>query len=189
MSGPPDPAARAAAEPVEVVDYDPAWPAAFEAEATRLRALLPPATIGRIEHIGSTAVPGLAAKPIVDLMAETPDYATVAREIAPRLQAEGYEYLWRRSDPILPGIDYAWFIRRDPEGRRTHHVHFAPPGSPYWDRVTFRDRLRAHPEEAAAYATLKRRLAAERPEDRRGYARAKGAFVREILARAAREGV
>jgi GrpB-like predicted nucleotidyltransferase (UPF0157 family) len=181
----PDPAARALAEPVEVVDYDPAWPARFAEESERLRALLPPRLIGRIEHIGSTAVPGLAAKPIVDIAVEVPDLEIVRREIATVLEAEGYAFLWRPSSPGGTDIDYAWFIRRDTAGRRTHHVHMLPPGSPYWDRVTFRDHLRAHPEVAAAYAALKRRAAAEHPGDRAAYARAKGRFIRDALRRAA----
>jgi GrpB-like predicted nucleotidyltransferase (UPF0157 family) len=135
-----------------------------------------------MEHIGSTAVPGLAAKPIVDLAVEVPDLETVRCEIAPVLVGEGYTFLWRPSSPGAPDIDYAWFIRRDAEGRRTHHVHMLPPGSPYWDRVTFRDHLRAHPDVAAAYGALKKRAAAEHPADRRAYARAKGRFIRDALA-------
>jgi GrpB-like predicted nucleotidyltransferase (UPF0157 family) len=185
LARPPDPVARALAEPVEIVDYDPAWPARFAEEAARLRALLPADVIGRIEHIGSTAVPGLAGKPIVDLMVEVPDYATVAARIAPILTAAGYEYLWRPIEPGLPEIAYAWFIRRDAAGRRTHHVHMAPPGAPWWDRLTFRDWLRAHPEAAADYAALKRRAAAADPDDRRAYARAKAGFIRAALAAAA----
>jgi GrpB-like predicted nucleotidyltransferase (UPF0157 family) len=186
MARRPDPAARALDEPVEVVDYDPAWPAMFEAEAARLEALIGAEGIGRIEHIGSTAVPGLAAKPIVDLMVEVPDYDLVARRIAPRLEAAGYEYLWRPVGPGSPEVDYAWFIRRDAEGRRTHHVHMAPPGSRYWDRVTFRDHLRSHPEVAAEYSALKRQVAHDHPQDRAAYARAKSGFIRRALRAAGR---
>jgi GrpB-like predicted nucleotidyltransferase (UPF0157 family) len=182
MARRPDPAARALDEPVEVVDYDRAWPALFEAEAARLRALIGAEGIGRIEHVGSTAVPGLAAKPIVDLMVEVPDYDLVARRIAPRLEAAGYEYLWRPVGPGSPEVDYAWFIRRDADGRRTHHVHMAPPGSRYWDRVTFRDRLRADPQLATAYGRLKRETAAAHRGDRAAYSRAKGRFIRDVLA-------
>jgi len=185
MARPPDPVARALGEGIEVVDYDPDWPTRFEEEAARLRGLIGAEGIGRIEHIGSTAVPGLAAKPIVDLMVEVPDYEVVARRIAPRLERAGYEYLWRPVGPGSPEVDYAWFIRRDAEGRRTHHVHMVPPGSPYWDRVTFRDHLIAHPEIARVYGALKRRAAAEHGGDRRAYARAKGRFIRATLREAA----
>ncbi len=178
--------ARAAAEPIEIAPYDPAAPARFEAEAARLRRLLPAGLIGRIEHIGATAVPGLAGKPIVDLMVEVPDLETVRRTIAPILEKAGYQFLWRPSSPGDADIAYAWFIRRDADGRRTHHVHAAPPGSPYWDRVTFRDHLRRHPQVAAEYAALKR-AAAARSTDRRAYAAAKGDFIRRALKAARRE--
>jgi GrpB-like predicted nucleotidyltransferase (UPF0157 family) len=183
-----DEAARAAAEPVAVVDYDPAWPARFEEEAARLRALLPEGAIGRIEHMGSTAVPGLAAKPIVDMLVEVDDLERVRREIAPVLERAGYTFLWRPSAPGDADIAYAWFIRRDDDGVRTHHVHFLEPGAKAWDRLTFRDWLRARPEVAEAYGALKRRAAQEHPEDRRAYAAAKGKFIREALAKARREG-
>jgi GrpB-like predicted nucleotidyltransferase (UPF0157 family) len=179
-----DPAEAAHREPVEIVDYDPAWPQRFAEEAARLRALLPPQLLGRIEHIGSTAVPGLAAKPIVDVAVEVADLESVRRTVAPILEREGYAFLWRPSSRGAPDIDYAWFIRRDAAGRRTHHVHMLPPGSPYWDRLTFRDHLRAHPEAAAAYGALKRQAAAEHPHDRRAYARAKTRFIRDVLRRA-----
>lgn len=179
---------RARTEPVEVVDYDPAWPARFEEEAARLRALLPGEQLDRIEHIGSTAVPGLAAKPIVDVAVEIADLEHVRDEIAPLLAPHGYELFWRPRRDGLPGIEYAWFIRRDAEGRRTHHVHMIPPGSPDWDRITFRDWLRSHPETARAYGALKRGAAREHRHDRKVYARAKAAFIRDTLDRARQAG-
>jgi len=182
MSAGEDHVSRALGEPVILSDYDPAWPALFEAEAARLRALLADLPIGRIEHIGSTSVPGLAGKPIVDLMVEVSDYALVRERIAPILSDAGYAFFWR---PVSPGdaeIDYAWFIRRDAEGRRTHHVHMAPAASRYWDRVTFRDRLRADPALAAEYAAVKTAALEECEGDRAAYSRAKGDFIRRVLA-------
>jgi len=173
---------KARDEPVVLSDYDPAWPASFEAEVRRLRHLLAGIPIGRIEHIGSTAVPGLRAKPIVDLMVEVPDFDCVRERIAPILTEEGYAFFWR---PVSPGdavIDYAWFLRRDAAGRRTHHVHMAPAASPYWDRVTFRDRLRADADVAAEYTRVKETALRESGGDRAAYARAKGAFIRKVLA-------
>lgn len=173
---------RALAEPVTLEEYDPGWPEAFRAEAERLRRLLAGIPIGRIEHIGSTAVPGLCAKPIIDIMVEVPDYECVRQRIAPVLKAAGYEFFWR---PVSPGdveIDYAWFLRRDASGRRTHHVHMSYSGARYWDRVTFRDRLRADPALAAEYAAVKRDAVAATQGDRAAYARAKGAFIRRVLA-------
>ena len=177
---------RALQERVEIVPYDPAWPARFEEEATRLRALLPAELIGRIEHFGSTAVPGLAAKPIIDMLVEVRSMEDVAERIAPLLQAHGYEFFWRAPEHGLPGMDYAWFIRRDVAGRRTHHVHFLEPGSSEWERLLFRDYLRAHPDAAREYGALKRRVAAEHPDDRVAYAKAKTDFVAAAM-RAARQ--
>ena len=176
-----DAVARARAEPVEVVDYDPAWIDRFAEEASHLRACLPTHLIGRIEHFGSTAVPGLAAKPVVDIMVEVSSLEDVRNTIAPILRGLGYEFFWRPVTPGSPEIDYAWFIRRDATGRRTHHVHFVPAGSPYWDRLVFRDRLIADPRLAAEYGALKRRAAREQPGDRKAYSRAKSAFIRRVM--------
>jgi GrpB-like predicted nucleotidyltransferase (UPF0157 family) len=177
----PDPVARALAEPVEVVPYDPAWPARFAEEATHLRTLLPPRLVGRIEHIGSTAVPGLAGKPIIDMILEVPDLACVRPEIAPILEPLGYDLFWRPETPGDPTPAYAWFARRDAAGHRTHDVHLLPPDSPHWDRLAFRDYLRAHPEAARAYGALKTRAAAEHRHDRRAYAAAKSRFIQDAL--------
>lgn len=183
MSFGDDTVSRALSDPVVLSDYDPRWPVLFAAEAVRLRHLLAGIPIGRIEHIGSTAVPGLRAKPIVDLMVEVPDYECVRQRIAPILRKSGYEFFWR---PVSPGdaeIDYAWFIRRTADGRRTHHVHMAPAGSRYWDRLAFRDRLRADPALAADYAAIKSAACATSGGDRKAYARAKSAFIRRVLER------
>ncbi|MEZ5987792.1 MAG: GrpB family protein [Planctomycetota bacterium] len=158
---------------------DPAWPAAFAEEEERLRAWLPADLVGRIEHFGSTAVPGLAAKPIIDVLVEVGDLGATRDRIAPLLEARGYEYLWRptRGDDGEPF--YAWFIRRDPvSGRRTHHLHVVEPGmTEHWDRLRFRDALRADPGLARDYEALKRRLAADHPRDRVAYTEGKAAFI------------
>ncbi|MEM8570967.1 MAG: GrpB family protein [Pseudomonadota bacterium] len=176
----PDFVERARAETVKVADYDPEWPKLFEQEAKRLRSLLPEASISRIEHFGSTAVPGLAAKPIVDVLVEVPDLLIVHRQIAPILTKHCYEYFWRPGPLGMPDIAYTWFIRRDVHGVRTHHVHMISPSSPYWDRLIFRDWLRAHPDTATEYGNLKRRLARDQ-KDRGAYARAKGRFIENVL--------
>ena len=186
MNAKPRHVERALQERVEIVPYDPAWPARVEEEAARLRALLPAELIGRIEHFGSTAVPGLAAKPIIDMLVEVRSMEDVAQRIAPILRREGYEFFWRDRERGLPGIAYAWFIRRDAAGRRTHHIHFLEHGSSEWERLLFRDYLRAHPDAAREYGDLKRRIAAEHPDDRVAYARAKTDFIAAAM-RAARQ--
>lgn len=179
---------RALHEHIDIAPYDPAWPAAFEAEAERLRVLLPPDLLGRIEHFGSTAVPGLAAKPIIDMLVEVPSLEVVVEKIAPLLAGHGYEFFWREKDPGRPGLDYAWFIRRDAGGRRTHHIHFLTPGAVDWERLLFRDYLRQHPAVAAQYGVLKQDIAKRHPNDRRAYAQAKSGFIQDVMRRA-RQGL
>lgn len=180
MNSAQDRVRRARAEEVEITPYDPQWPRLFEQEAQHLRACLPPALVGRIAHFGSTAVPGLAAKPIVDMLVEVPSLRDVHDTIAPALARQGYEYFWRPGWRDAQTPAYAWFIKRDASGRRTHHLHMLTADSPDWDRLLFRDYLIAHPAVAKAYEALKYRLAAESPGDRIAYARAKTDFITDI---------
>ncbi len=178
---------RVTAEVVDIVDYDPAWPARFEQEKQHLLACFPEGSIIRIEHIGSTAVPRLAAKPIIDILAGVNDLALVREEIAPLLEAQGYDYFWRPTRGDAGPPFYPWFIKRDDAGERTHHIHVVEMGfAEHWDRVLFRDYLIAHPETAAQYATLKRRLAAEFAGDRVRYTEEKTAFIVAVTERAKR---
>lgn len=175
---------RARDEPVALCDYDPAWPQYFEQEASHLRQVLPHAGLGRIAHFGSTAVPGLVAKPIVDMLVEVPSLRSVQQDIAPVLEKLGYEFFWRASwrDNLVP--EYTWFIKRDERGRRTHHIHMLTSDAPEWERLLFRDYLIAHPQEAAAYGALKRRLVLAHPGDRIAYARAKSDFIDQVMHKA-----
>jgi GrpB-like predicted nucleotidyltransferase (UPF0157 family) len=162
---------------LHVAPPNPEWPAAFLAEERRIRSFLG----GRpliIEHVGSTAVPGLWAKPILDMMASPP--AGVSR--VPYIEAlvrAGYEHMGEYG---MSGRDY--FRLGIP---RTHHLHMLELGGEDWRRhIAFRDYLRAHPEAAAEYSALKRRLADEYASNRPGYTDAKTAFVEAILAAAVR---
>src|SRR5262249_23346505 len=131
--------------------------------------------------IGSTAVPGLPAKPIIDLLVGVRSLAEArTRAVAP-LQALGYAYL-PEYESWLPG---ELFFRKGVPGPWTHHVHLMEQANPRWaDLVLFRDRLRAHPEDAAAYAAEKRRLAAAAGEDIAHYRTGKNDFVAAAIARA-----
>jgi len=102
---------RVVREEVSIAPYDPAWPESFEREREHLQSCLPADLVRRIEHFGSTAVPGLAAKPIVDILVEVTDLQETRLRIASLLEAQGYEYFWRptRGDDGPPF--YAWFIR------------------------------------------------------------------------------
>lgn len=175
---------RARDEPVELSDYDPVWPRRFEQEAWQLRQILPQAQLGRIAHFGSTAVPGMVAKPIVDMLVEVPSLRSVKEDVAPELERRGYEFFWRASwrDNLSPA--YTWFIKRDAQGRRTHHIHMLTPDAPEWERLLFRDYLIDHPQEAAAYGELKRRLVMAHPGDRIAYAQAKTEFIETAMRKA-----
>lgn len=180
---------RLVQEDVAIAAYDPAWPHAFAAERAHLLASLPADLIRRVEHFGSTAVPGLAAKPIIDMLVEVADLEATKVRIAPILEGQGYEYLWRPTYGDDGPPFYAWFIKRDARtGARTHHIHMVEAGfSEHWRRLAFRDFLIAHPAAAREYEALKRRLAADHASDRVAYTRGKTAFIESVMARAARE--
>lgn len=178
--------ARVLKDRVEVVPYDPAWPLRFKDERRHLLDCMPRELIGRIEHFGSTAVPGLCAKPVIDMLIEVRSLDEASSRVVPVLEARGYDYFWRPTsgDDVPPW--YAWFIKRDDAGRRTHHLHFVEPSfSSHWDRLLFRDWLVAHPDVARAYAALKSSLA-RTASDRLAYAQAKGDFIERVTAEAKR---
>jgi GrpB-like predicted nucleotidyltransferase (UPF0157 family) len=165
---------------IVIVEYDPKWVELFKREAIYLRNLLEEALILRIEHFGSTAIPGMPAKPIIDILVEVPSFDRIQQEALPKLAIAGYEYLWRSDRP--PG--HMMFIKRSPDGRRTHHIHMATQGHKLWERLYFRDYLHNHPEEAARYAQLKRDLAKQFAGDREAYTNGKSEYVALITAKA-----
>jgi GrpB-like predicted nucleotidyltransferase (UPF0157 family) len=173
---------NAEADRIEICDYDPTWPVRFAAEADRLAGALGGITACAIEHFGSTAVPGLAAKPIIDIMLIVADGAAWPRLVAP-IESLGYAY-WAEN----PRTDRLFFVRGMPPfgSGRTHHVHVRAPRD-CADELRFRDYLRRHREVAVAYEALKRALAARHACDREAYGAAKGEFVAATLARAERE--
>jgi len=159
--------------PVEIVSYDPSWPSRFQEEADLLRRALTRWLAGPIEHIGSTAVPGLAAKPVIDIMGGVSSLEASRPAIAAATEL-GYCYA-----PYRPEFEH-WFCRPSP-ALRTHHLHLVPVGSEQWRRtIAFREYLRAHANVAAEYEALKRRLAAEYHLDREGYTHAKTPFIDRI---------
>lgn len=176
--------AQAVQEDVAVVPYDPQWPVLFEEEKDRLRSCLPSELIRRIEHFGSTAVPGLAAKPIVDMLVEVIDLEEVKRSVVPILESQGYDYFWRPTwgDGVPPW--YAWFIRRNADGVRTHHIHMVESHFGHWDRLLFRDYLIKHHSVALEYQTLKLQLAAAYPSDRVAYTKGKTEFITRVTEKA-----
>ena len=174
------------AEDVAIKPYDPRWPELFRQERDHLLACLPHDLVKRVEHFGSTAIPGLAAKPVVDMLVEVASLDETRSRIVPILEAQGYEYLWRPTHGEDGPPFYAWFIKRDPAGARTHHIHMVEASfEEHWRRLLFRDYLIEHPEVAKAYETLKRQLAADHPNDRVAYTNGKAAFIQSITTQAA----
>jgi GrpB-like predicted nucleotidyltransferase (UPF0157 family) len=166
-----------------IVPYDAQWPLRYAEEEHALRALLPPGLAVRIDHIGSTAIPGLSAKPIIDVQVEVTDLERVRQEVAPMLMARGYEYIWRPTIGERAPF-YAWFIKRDANGERTHHIHMVEPDQASEDRIVFRDHLLGNHAARQAYAALKKDLALRYPADRAAYTQAKTRFIAEALAEA-----
>jgi GrpB-like predicted nucleotidyltransferase (UPF0157 family) len=163
-----------AEERVRIEPYDPSWPARFEEERAALAEAIGDWVVGGIHHVGSTAVPGLDAKPVIDILVGVSDLPS-SRECVEPLRGIGYLYAPYRTDEMH------WFCKPDP-ARRTHHLHLVPTGSRrFRDELAFRDHLRSHPEAASEYGALKRALAARFERDRERYTEAKEGFIRAVL--------
>ena len=164
---------------VQVVPYSPEWPRRFEAERAVLATVFAPGEF-RIEHIGSTAVPGLSAKPIVDVLVGAATLADIEARV-PAMAAQGYQYV-PELEAVLP---QRRFLAKPKVRPRQFHVHAVELGSRFWaEHLQFRDALRADPDLAAEYAALKLKLAARFGDDRKGYTDAKDPFIRSVLRRA-----
>ena len=160
-----------------LVDYDPSWPEQYDEMAQRLAKMLGPDVALRIEHYGSTAIPGISAKPVIDILVEIPSFEAAKKRAIPLFNRPECEY-W-----FYAGHVY-FMIREKFEGRRTHHIHMLTAGHRIWDGIKFRDYLSTHSEDASRYVALKYELAERYRTDREAYTDAKDEFVREILAKA-----
>jgi GrpB-like predicted nucleotidyltransferase (UPF0157 family) len=161
--------------PIVVVPYDPSWPARFESEKQILARILAPCIAGPIEHVGSTSVPGLAAKPVIDIMVAVESLDASRPAIAAVAQA-GYLYWPYRADVMH------WFCKPS-EAHRTHHLHLVPYRSALWQaRLAFRDALRADSRLAEEYAQLKFQLAERHRHHREAYTESKSGFIQRVLA-------
>lgn len=176
--------ARVVKEEVAVVAYDPCWPELFEKERRHLLSCLPADLVKRIEHFGSTAVPGLPAKPIIDILVEVSSLDETKQRIAPILEAQGYDYFWRPSFGDDTPPFYAWFIKRDRDGNRTHHIHMVEAQFEHWDRLLFRDYLIEHPDVARQYGNIKKKLSDAHHSNRVAYTEAKSSFIRSVTEKA-----
>ena len=164
-------------EAIHLVEYDPSWPDGFRVEAAAIEAAIGPWISGGIHHVGSTAVPGLTAKPVIDILVGVASLEA-SRPCIDLLAPLRYVYSAYRAEVMH------WFCKPDP-AKRTHHLHLVPTGSQrYVEELAFRDYLRAHPDHADAYVNLKRELAARYRDDREGYTQGKADFVRQLTDRA-----
>lgn len=163
-----------------IVEYQDEWPKKFERERQRLANAVGE-FVETIEHIGSTSVPGLSAKPVIDITIGVKDLAIADEKIVQAIVDLGYEYVAKFEDQ-MPTRRY--FRRADENGIRTHQIHLWATDDPEYERhIVFRDYLRAHPDEAAAYADLKRSLI-DKFDTGSDYADAKSDFIREREKRA-----
>jgi GrpB-like predicted nucleotidyltransferase (UPF0157 family) len=163
-------------EPIRLVSYEPRWPARFEEERAALDEAIGAWALGGIHHVGSTAVPSLEAKPIIDILVGV-DSLDAAQACFDPLAKLDYLYVPYRREEMH------WFCKPHPS-RRTHHLHLIPTDSQrFRDELAFRDRLRASPEVAGEYVALKRNLAERFADNRDAYTEAKGDFIRRVLER------
>jgi len=160
---------------VRLVEYDERWPALFAAESARILAGVPEPPL-TLEHIGSTAVPGLCAKPVLDMLAGHPGAVPILKYVE-RFERAGYQH---RGDAGIAG--HQLFRRGQP---RAYHVHLVESGGALWrEYLAFRDYLRSNRQAAARYADIKRSLAARHPRDREAYITGKSRFVVEAIRQA-----
>lgn len=158
---------------IRVVPQDPAWAGIFEAEASRLSSVLGEEVLA-IHHIGSTAIPGIKAKPVIDILIEVREIEKIDG-FDRAMSRLGYEV---RGEYGLPGRRY---FTKNQGPIRTHNVHIYQRGNPEIERhLAFRDYMTSHPEDARAYSRLKEELASKFPTDIEGYMDGKDAFAREI---------
>jgi GrpB-like predicted nucleotidyltransferase (UPF0157 family) len=170
-------------EPVIIVDYDPNWPKVFEAEKARLLQASD-GWIVAIEHAGSTSVPGLGAKPIIDILAGVRTLDEGRKTIEPLTKQLGYDYVPEYEQDMPERL---YFHKHPPIGDQ-FHLHMVEIGGAFWERhLLFRDYLRSRPETVQDYDRLKRKLAAEFGSNREGYIDAKTDFIQSIEAKARAE--
>ena len=169
-------------DPVAIVDYDPRWPLLYKEERARIFKVIGQ-KVPAMEHIGSTAVPGLGTKPIIDIMIGLARLGD-ATECIEALEGLGYRYV-PEFETSIP--DRRFFYRR--RRGRGYHLHVVEDGSQFWVRhLLFRDYLRSHPGVAREYHRLKLNFAATYGSDREGYTEAKTPFIRSVEKRAREEG-
>jgi GrpB-like predicted nucleotidyltransferase (UPF0157 family) len=162
---------------VVIVEYNSQWKILFEQESTQLSNVFDKDLITRIEHFGSTAVPGLAAKPIIDILVGVSSLEQAKKVAILQLQVLGYAYWFDNPDP-----QRMFFVKGlPPNSPRTHHIHMVESDSILWERLAFRDYLCDRPDEAARYVRLKHDLAQHFSSDREAYTAGKENYIQSIM--------
>lgn len=166
-------------ENIELEPYSPSWLEKFQKEATKIREAIGEGNIISIEHIGSTAIPGISAKPIIDIAIGVQSLET-AKNFLPVLEKMGYSF-WDKN----PKKDRMFFVKGlPPNGPRTFHVHIMEAsGDELPKRILFREYMRTHPEEADKYEALKKELSEKYKQDREAYTEAKSDFISNVIKR------
>jgi GrpB-like predicted nucleotidyltransferase (UPF0157 family) len=165
--------------PIELVDYDIGWKHVFQQERQHITEKIGNKLLS-IEHVGSTSVPGIKAKPYIDICIEIPAGELFNEEIINAMESLNYHFFKQSGN----GEDYMIFVKGyNLEGKKEQvfHTHMCPTGHEMLNQITFRDYLKAHPDRAKAYEDLKTELAMRYKNDRVGYRKAKDSFVQETL--------
>ncbi|MFI5262971.1 MAG: GrpB family protein [Candidatus Kapaibacterium sp.] len=163
-------------EKIIIKEYDPKWPAIYDSERNQIMEAIGH-YVADIQHIGSTAVPGLAAKPVIDILVGLRRLLDAQDCILP-IEGMEYEYV-PEFEEEFPERRY---FRKSVNGKRTHQIHMVEIGTDFWKRhLLFRDHLREHPKTAEEYGLLKRALAVTFANDREGYTNSKTPFIQNIL--------
>lgn len=163
---------------IMLVDPDPNWQQVFLELKHWIQLELSGDLALRIEHYGSTAIPGIPAKPVIDILVEVPSFSILRSEIVPRLCSEDCSY--------QVFMNNAMFCKRESyRGKRIAHIHMAPKDNPVWEGIRFRDYLRQDPKLADEYARLKRQLASMYRDDRNHYTMGKTDFIKRVSAKMA----
>ena len=172
--------------PIEITIYSNTWPKLYEQERKLIMDTLPDYMVTRIEHFGSTAIPGLSAKNTIDILMEVDFDNDSNQQLIGLMRGLSYDFNWQSEGDHKHMIFVKGYDPANP-GQQTYHIHAGPKEHPLWDRILFRDYLIDHPETAKEYEKLKRELANQFKYDRVAYRIAKTEFVRKITTKAKQE--
>ncbi len=169
--------------PIEIHSYSKNWPVLFEKEKQLITGALESSMFSRIEHFGSTSIPGLAAKDTIDILMEVEFEEAKNQKLIQQMKALGYEFNWQNEGGPPHMVFVKGYNLLTPKDQ-TYHVHAGPKNHPVWDRLLFRDYLINHPETAKEYEYLKRTLSANFKHERVAYRVAKTTFVKDVTDKA-----